>query len=56
MGWALRPVTGIEELSRFEEGIAAALDGTTTSVLCQYDRGRCLCSGEECGDGPHGQK
>ncbi|HEY6789801.1 MAG TPA: MEDS domain-containing protein [Trebonia sp.] len=40
MGWALRPVTGIEELPRFEEGIAAALGGGTASVLCQYDRGR----------------
>lgn len=40
MGWALRPVTGIEELPRFEEGIAAALAGGTASVLCQYDRGR----------------
>jgi hypothetical protein len=40
MSWALRPVTGIEELPRFEEGIAAALEGTAASVLCQYDRGR----------------
>jgi anti-anti-sigma regulatory factor len=40
MGWALRPVTGIEELPRFEEGITAALGGGTASVLCQYDRGR----------------
>jgi anti-anti-sigma regulatory factor len=40
MGWALRPVTGVEELPRFEEGIAATLGGTTASVLCQYDRGR----------------
>jgi len=40
MGWALRPVTGIEELPRFEEGIAAALEGTAASVLCQYDRDR----------------
>src|SRR6201985_551455 len=40
MGWALRPVTGIEQLPQFEEGIAAALAGTTASVLCQYDRGR----------------
>ena len=40
MSWALRPVTGIEELPRFEEGIAALLGGTTASVLCQYDRGR----------------
>jgi anti-anti-sigma regulatory factor len=40
MSWALRPVTGIEQLPRFEEGIAAVLDGTTASVLCQYDRER----------------
>ncbi len=40
MGWALRPVTGIEQLPKFEEGIASLLDGTTASVLCQYDRDR----------------
>jgi anti-anti-sigma regulatory factor len=40
MSWALRPVTGIEQLPKFEEGIAAVLDGTTASVLCQYDRDR----------------
>jgi hypothetical protein len=40
MGWALRPVTGIEELPRFEEGITRILGGGTASVLCQYDRGR----------------
>ena len=40
MSWALRPVTGIEQLPKFEEGIAAALAGTTASVLCQYDRDR----------------
>ncbi|MBO0820819.1 MAG: MEDS domain-containing protein [Nocardiopsaceae bacterium] len=40
MGWALRPVTGIEELPRFEEGIAAVAGGGAASVLCQYDRSR----------------
>ncbi len=40
MGWALRPVTGIEELPAFEEGIAGLLGGGTASVLCQYDRSR----------------
>jgi anti-anti-sigma regulatory factor len=40
MSWALRPVAGIEDLPRFEEGIAAALDGSTAAVLCQYDRER----------------
>jgi len=40
MSWALRPVTGVEQLPDFEEGITAALAGTTVSVLCQYDRER----------------
>jgi anti-anti-sigma regulatory factor len=40
MSWALRPVAGIEELPKFEEGMAAALDGSTAAVLCQYDRER----------------
>jgi anti-anti-sigma regulatory factor len=40
MSWALRPVPGVEQLPEFEEGITAALAGTTVSVLCQYDRER----------------
>jgi anti-anti-sigma regulatory factor len=40
MDWALRPVSGVEELPGFEEGMAAALAGTAASVLCQYDRER----------------
>lgn len=40
MSWALRPVSGVEQLPEFEEGIAAVLDGTAVSVLCQYDRER----------------
>lgn len=40
MSWALRPVTGVEQLPDFEAGVAAALAGTTVSVLCQYDRER----------------
>jgi anti-anti-sigma regulatory factor len=40
MSWALRPVTGVEQLPDFEEGVAAALEGTTASMLCQYDRER----------------
>jgi anti-anti-sigma regulatory factor len=40
MGWALRPMPGVEQLPEFEEGIAAALAGTAVSVLCQYDRER----------------
>jgi anti-anti-sigma regulatory factor len=40
MSWALRPVTGVEQLPEFEEKVAAAVAGTTTAVLCQYDRDR----------------
>jgi anti-anti-sigma regulatory factor len=40
MSWALRPVTGVEQLPEFEQGVAAALAGSTVSVLCQYDRQR----------------
>lgn len=56
MGWALRPVTGVERLPAFEREIAAMVgelvrrtaDGTpraaepgaALSVLCQYDRDR----------------
>jgi anti-anti-sigma regulatory factor len=40
MSWALRPVTGVEQLPQFEESVAAAVAGTTVSVLCQYDRER----------------
>jgi anti-anti-sigma regulatory factor len=40
MSWALRPVSGVEQLPDFEERIAAALAGTTVTVLCQYDRER----------------
>lgn len=40
MSWALRPVSGIEQLPEFEEGVAAALTGAAASVLCQYDRER----------------
>jgi anti-anti-sigma regulatory factor len=38
MSWALRPVTGVEQLPEFEESVAAALAGSTVSALCQYDR------------------
>jgi hypothetical protein len=38
MSWALQPVTGVEQLPEFERCVAAALAGTTVSVLCQYDR------------------
>jgi hypothetical protein len=40
MSWALRPVSGVEQLPEFEEKVAAALAGTSVSVLCQYDRER----------------
>src|SRR6202041_1915446 len=40
MSWALGPVTGVEQLPEFEEKVAAAVTGTTVSVLCQYDRER----------------
>jgi len=40
MSWALQPVTGVEQLPEFEEKVAAAVAGTATSVLCQYDRER----------------
>ena len=40
MSWALRPVSGVEQLPEFEEKVAGALTGTAVSVLCQYDRDR----------------
>ncbi|MBE1560362.1 MEDS domain-containing protein [Nonomuraea africana] len=40
MSWALRPISGIEQLPAFEEEMAVALSGTSASVLCQYDRDR----------------
>jgi len=40
MSWALRPVTGIEQLPAFEADVATALAGSRASVLCQYDRDR----------------
>ena len=40
MSWALRPVSGVEQLPEFEEKVAGALTGTAVSVLCQYDRER----------------
>ena len=40
MSWALRPVSGVEQLPQFEKKVAGALTGTAVSVLCQYDRER----------------
>jgi anti-anti-sigma regulatory factor len=40
MSWALGPVSGVEQLPEFEQKVAAAVAGTATSVLCQYDRER----------------
>jgi hypothetical protein len=41
MSWALRPITGVEQLPDFEEAIGTVLgDAAAASVLCQYDRER----------------
>lgn len=40
MGWALRPVSGIEQLPMFEREIAEMVGEAALSVLCQYDRER----------------
>ncbi|GAA2316743.1 hypothetical protein GCM10010149_81080 [Nonomuraea roseoviolacea subsp. roseoviolacea] len=40
MGWALRPISGIDQLPAFEQEIATTLADTRVSVLCQYDRDR----------------
>jgi ABC-type transporter Mla MlaB component len=40
MSWALRPVTGTEELAAFEAGVSRAVAGAPAGVLCQYDRRR----------------
>lgn len=40
MSWALRPITGVEQLPDFEGTVAPLLADTTVSVLCQYDRER----------------
>lgn len=40
MNWALQPVTGVEQLPEFEQGLASVLAGGRVSVLCQYDRER----------------
>jgi anti-anti-sigma regulatory factor len=40
MGWALRPVSGIEQLPVFEREIAEVVGDAALSVLCQYDRER----------------
>ena len=38
--WALRPVSGVEQLPDFEKGMVAVMAGSNVSVLCQYDRER----------------
>ena len=40
MSWALRPVSGVEQLPEFEQKVADTLAGAAVSVLCQYDRER----------------
>ncbi len=40
MSWALRPITGVEQLPDFEGAVAALLGHGTVSMLCQYDRER----------------
>ncbi|GAA3218311.1 MEDS domain-containing protein [Actinocorallia longicatena] len=40
MSWALRPVSGVEQLPGFEERVGELLEGAPVSVLCQYDRDR----------------
>jgi anti-anti-sigma regulatory factor len=40
MSWALRPITGVEQLPDFEGMVAALLADGTVSMLCQYDRER----------------
>jgi anti-anti-sigma regulatory factor len=40
MSWALRPVTGVDQLPEFEKSLAETLTGAQVSVLCQYDRER----------------
>jgi SAM-dependent methyltransferase len=38
MSWALRPISGVEQLPAFEDGVAAAIANTKATILCQYDR------------------
>lgn len=40
MSWALRPITGVEQLPDFEVGMASVLSGMAVCTLCQYDRER----------------
>jgi hypothetical protein len=38
MSWALRPVSGVEQLPEFEERITGVLADARATMLCQYDR------------------
>ena len=40
MSWALRPISGVEQLPDFEENVGKVLTDSAVSVLCQYDRER----------------
>jgi anti-anti-sigma regulatory factor len=38
MSWALRPISGVEQLPDFEDRVAAAVADSRVTILCQYDR------------------
>lgn len=40
MGWALRPVNGVAQLTDFEEKAAGVVADNKVIMLCQYDRAR----------------
>src|SRR5260221_2924439 len=40
MSWALRPISGVEQLPDFEDGVAAGLAAPAPSGVCHVDPGR----------------
>ncbi|HET7013296.1 MAG TPA: MEDS domain-containing protein [Streptosporangiaceae bacterium] len=40
MSWALRPISGVEQLPDFEDRVAAATTDARATILCAYDRER----------------
>lgn len=40
MSWALRPVSGVEQLADFEQRAADVITSSKATLLCQYDRER----------------